>query len=329
MLARRRKCCCWNAIASACLVGLAWPAAAEASDVYFPATTAYHRRNYDPFDQAPPEPAEQANTVEQASVVDQGRAVEPASAVESATAGDVQTSSEIRLLGADPFEKLAPARIASARTAPAELPHVSAARFLAAPNSAPPVNIAEPLPTPPGEVPTPPSALTQADGPDEPGAQWSPKPLSELSTNTVLPGGVLPRNYWDERGPQPVAFCDAGGASRGWPANTFNWVASCLAHNPLYFEEINLERYGYGCGCYGPCCTNGIQSACSAAHFFGTVPALPYMMAVDCPRDCDYTLGYYRPGSCPPWQRNCCTRCSALGGLSASGAAIGLIFLIP
>lgn len=322
MLARRRKCCCWNALASACLVGLVWPTVAESSDVYFPATKAYHRRNYDPFDQAPPEPTEQANFEEGNS--EQSNTVELASAVEGPTSGDVQLSSEIRLLGFDPFEKLTPARTPSARP-----PQVSAARFLATPNTAPPAETTEPLPTPPGAIPSPPSALTQADGPDEPGANWSPKPLSELTTNTVLPGGVLPRNYWDERGPQPMAYCDAGGASRGWPVNTFNWVASCLAHNPLYFEEINLERYGYGCGCYGPCCTNGIQSACSAAHFFATVPALPYMMAVDCPRDCDYTLGYYRPGSCPPWQRNCCTRCSALGGLSASGAAIGLIFLIP
>ena len=111
--------------------------------------------------------------------------------------------------------------------------------------------------------------------------------------------------------------------------NSFNWVASCLCHNPLYFEEINLERYGYGCGVDGPCCTNGVQSLCSAAHFFGTVVALPYEMGVDCPCECDYTLGHYRPGSCPPRQFHCCTRCSALGGLSASGAAVGLIFLIP
>jgi len=301
MLARRRKCCWLIALAFVCLLGAFWPAA-KASDVYFPATTAYHRRNYDPFDQtAPP-------TVEQAS------------AVEKAPTDDVQMSSKIRLLGADPFEKIGSA---GAATTPSS--RVMEAKFLAAPNDAVPARRTEPLPMPP----SPPSALTQADGPDEPGARWSPKPLSELTTSTVLPGGVLPRDYWNERTPQPVAFFDPGGASRGWPVNSFNWVASCLAHNPLYFEEINLERYGYGCSAGGPCCTNGVQSLCSAAHFFGTVPALPYLMAVDCPRDCDYTLGYYRPGSCPPWQRNCCTRCSALGGLSASGAAVGLIFLIP
>ena len=53
------------------------------------------------------------------------------------------------------------------------------------------------------------------------------------------------------------------------------------------------------------------------------------MQTPNCPCECDYTLGHYRPGSCPPRQFHCCTRCSALGGLSASGAAVGLIFLIP
>jgi len=142
------------------------------------------------------------------------------------------------------------------------------------------------------------------------------------ATNIVLPSGVLPRNYWSERTPQHVAFFDPCGTTRGWPVNSFNWVASCLCHNPLYFEEINLERYGYGC-------CECVQPVVSAAHFFATVPALPYMMAVDCPGSCDYTLGHYRPGSCPPRRYHCCTRCSALGALSAGGVATGLIFLIP
>jgi hypothetical protein len=343
----------------ACWMTLALPALA--ADVFFPATTAYHRRNYDPFDQPSPEPVTLATATEE---------VAPA----AAAAASSPPSSEVRLLGSDPFDKFdataairtrfnehapppaaAPAtfqsafqsapsdwtsstfkRIPSSEAPPAmpssqsESSAVVPAKFLAAPGNPPAAaTVTEQLPTPPGAPPTPPSALTEADGPDEPGAQWAPKPLADLTTNTTLPGGVLPRDYWSERSPQTIAFFDPNGTTRGWPVNTYNWVASCLAHNPLYFEEINLERYGYGCSAGGPCCTNGVQSLCSAAHFFGTVPALPYMMAVDCPGECDYTLGYYRPGSCPPWQRNCCTRCSALGGLSASGAAIGLIFLIP
>ncbi len=173
-----------------------------------------------------------------------------------------------------------------------------------------------------------PSLDESANDSAEPGANWAPKPLSELSTNIVLPGGVLPRDYSSERAPQ-VAFFDPGGATRGWPVNSFHWVASCFCTNPLYFEEINLERYGYGCSLLGPCSSNSLQSAVSAAHFFATVPILPYKMAVDCPGECDYTLGHYRPGSCPPWRYHDFTRLSALGGLSAGGVAVGIIFLIP
>ncbi|MEX2091160.1 MAG: hypothetical protein WD971_00710 [Pirellulales bacterium] len=276
------------AFVAACLAGAMLPASvADAADVYFPATSAYHRRNYDPFDQTAPTST-------------------PMAAAESRTSesGDIRYSSEIQLVGSDPFGQLPPAT------------QVTPAAFQAA------------APAQPESLP-PPSAQEQAAAPDEPGADWSPKPLAELSTNIVLPGGVLPRNYWTERAPQHVAFFDPCGTTRGWPVNTFNWVPSCFCSNPLYFEEINLERYGYGCGCFGPCCSSCVQSAASAAHFFATVPALPYKMAVDCPCECDYTLGHYRPGSCPPWQYHCSSRASCLGTLSSGGVATGLIFLIP
>ena len=163
---------------------------------------------------------------------------------------------------------------------------------------------------------------------------WQPRPLADLSTNILLPNGLLPRDYWAERPPQPLPCSDAF-ATRCWATSSFNWQASCLAHNPLYFEQVNLERYGYGCSgcgrCCGcnDCCSTCLQSAAAAAHFFGTMPALPYLMAVDCPAECDYTLGHYRPGSCPPWRYTCCSSWSAVGGLSEAGVLTGLIFLIP
>lgn len=275
------------------LIALMWMAAigvcasAAATDIDFPVTTAYNRGNYDPFDQ---------------------KSTTPIDAVRTAELGDIQLSSEVRLLGSDPFQ----------HSSPIALPPVTPAAYQPVGRGAP-----ESLPTPPD------GALPRGVPSDEPGADWQPKPLGQLTTSTALPGGVLPRDYWSERTPQHLAYLDVDGSTRGWPVNNFNWVASCLCHNPLYFEEVNLERYGYGCGCYGPCCTNGVQSLCSAAHFFGNVVALPYKMGVDCPMECDYTLGHYRPGSCPPRRWHCCSRCSALGAASAGGVAVGLIFLIP
>ena len=295
------------AFVAACLAGLMLPASvAAAADVYFPATSAYHRRNYDPFDQTASTSAAESRASE---------------------SGDVQLSSEMRLIGSDPFGGLSPAIATSS--------HISTARISQAtglqattPSQVTPAAFQAAAPANPESLPTP-SAQEQAAAPQEPGADWTPTPLAELSTNIVLPGGVLPRNYWTERALQHVAFFDPCGTTRGWPVNTFNWVPSCFCSNPLYFEEINLERYGYGCGCFGPCCSSCVQSAVSAAHFFATVPALPYKMAVDCPCECDYTLGHYRPGSCPPWQYHCCSRVSCLGALSSGGVATGLIFLIP
>ncbi len=44
-----------------------------------------------------------------------------------------------------------------------------------------------------------------------------------------------------------------------------------------------------------------LDPAVSAAHFFGTLPILPYKMGVDTPCECQYALGYYRPGNCAPY----------------------------
>ena len=175
--------------------------------------------------------------------------------------------------------------------------------------------LGELIPTPPSAAAIPPTALSTATA-------WAPTPLAGLGTNIRLPSGLLPRNYSAERPPQEIDYWDPSGATRGWPIVGYQWKATAFCHQPLYFEEINLERYGYGCcGC--------LQYGVSAAHFFGTVPALPYLMAADCPYECDYTLGHYRPGSCPPWQFHWPPCADPLGTGSELGVITGLIFLIP
>ena len=80
---------------------------------------------------------------------------------------------------------------------------------------------------------------------------------------------------------------------RMWPQITYMWKASGLCHKPLYFEQVHLERYRHSWGPY-------LQPIFSGAHFFATVPILPYKMGLKTPNECIYTLGYYRPGSCAP-----------------------------
>lgn len=61
-----------------------------------------------------------------------------------------------------------------------------------------------------------------------------------------------------------------------------------FAYNPIYFEDMNLERCGLSCGCC-------VQPVVSGLHFFGTVAILPYKMLVSPPCSC-----VFPPGECPP-----------------------------
>jgi hypothetical protein len=81
---------------------------------------------------------------------------------------------------------------------------------------------------------------------------------------------------------------------RAWSQTVYLWKASGLCHKPLYFEQVQLERYGHS---WGPV----LQPIMSGAHFFGTIPILPYKMGLETPQECIYELGNYRPGSCAPY----------------------------
>ena len=72
----------------------------------------------------------------------------------------------------------------------------------------------------------------------------------------------------------------------------YRWAASNIAYNPLYFEDVSLERYGHNYGIFQP--------AVSAGKFTTQLIGLPYQMAIDHPHKCVSPLGYYRPGDCAP-----------------------------
>ncbi len=161
-------------------------------------------------------------------------------------------------------------------------------------------------------VVVPAAPLTQADD--------GLRPLGQLSVSIRPPSGDLPGD------PAASRFAAAGlvrhvpGTNRPWPLYSYRWEAPSVCHQPLYFEQVNLERYGYSCGV--------AQPLVSAAHFFGTIPALPYLMAADPCRCCTYTLGHYRPGSCAPFHLYH-PPLSLRGAAVEAGAVTGLIFAIP
>jgi hypothetical protein len=99
------------------------------------------------------------------------------------------------------------------------------------------------------------------------------------------------------------------------------WHASNLCHKPLYFEDIQLERYGHTVGPIK-------QPLKSAAKFLLQAALLPYQMALHPPNECQYPLGLFRPGNCAPylrtpfpWERR------AIG--YQAGVATGLFLLVP
>jgi hypothetical protein len=183
------------------------------------------------------------------------------------------------------------------------------------------VNFQKPpkLPTAPADKPAAPSAPGDKDR--DRCASLVGQSFSDFGINIEMPAGDAPEDHaskcWEpiNEGAGPLV------GARSWGATTFNWNATCLCHRPLYFEEINLERYGYGC-------CESLQPAASAAHFFATIPTLPYCIATDCPCDCIYTLGHYRPGNCNPWQCHW-PRWSTRAGLAEGGVWTGMVFLIP
>jgi hypothetical protein len=146
------------------------------------------------------------------------------------------------------------------------------------------------------------------------------KPLSAARTYGQAPTGSLPTDYAKQRfgGDQEVAGCDLEDYRD--VSMVYTWQATGLSFQSLYFEDVNLERYGYSHGI--------LQPAASAIHFFGTIPLLPYKFGLHPPCEEIYTLGYYRPGNPVPY------RTSRLGfrlraALLEAGAVVGFIYMIP
>ncbi len=106
---------------------------------------------------------------------------------------------------------------------------------------------------------------------------------------------------------------------------SWNWSTYCFSapntfSNPLYFEDVMLERHGHE---RFPM----LQPAVSGVRFFATVPALPYLMTVRPPCECEYKMGHFRAGDCvhpylqrPPYER----KAAVMQGLTTAGWVVGL-----
>ncbi len=100
-----------------------------------------------------------------------------------------------------------------------------------------------------------------------------PKPISQISID------IQPKSSGDNRElppQQPLRELDqspivayTGAVANPYAPTPVQHTAANFAYRPLYFQQENLERYGNHCGV--------LQPVVSAARFYGTFPALPYL----------------------------------------------------
>jgi hypothetical protein len=94
--------------------------------------------------------------------------------------------------------------------------------------------------------------------------------------------------------PEPTPVPVSGSGERFFPHLEYRWAASNLYHNPLYFENPALERYGH---VHHHDC---VEPAFSVARFGLQFLSLPYQLALDPVCRQRYALGSYRPGDFAP-----------------------------
>lgn len=144
------------------------------------------------------------------------------------------------------------------------------------------------------------------------------KPLRAVSLKRSSGAGPVPEDCGKTRTvpvqPAPLrrSFADVGVC----------WSASGLRHRPAYFEDVALERYGH---VYQ---NSLVQSAVSGAKFAGDLAIVPYRMGLNPPCECQYTLGYHRPGDCVCPVKEQLPLDAGAAALQAA-ATVGLVFLIP
>lgn len=102
----------------------------------------------------------------------------------------------------------------------------------------------------------------------------------------------------DENGNMPECptefkLSDAAYSNRMFSDCLYQWQATNQWHNPLYFEDPALERYGH-------VHHELVQPFVSVARFSVQLAGLPYQMTIDPVCKKMYNLGYYRTGECAP-----------------------------
>ena len=124
---------------------------------------------------------------------------------------------------------------------------------------------------------------------------WPQKLIDEIN--------VDPRDHSEIKPPDKSAVLVGSASPDNWFNATyayqvFHWTAPNIHYQPLYFEDVALERYGQQ--------RRGglLDVPRTAILFYGNLLALPYNMCVTPKHSIDSPLGFERPGSPAPATRN-------------------------
>ncbi len=142
----------------------------------------------------------------------------------------------------------------------------------------------------------------------------------DATPNSEASGGALPPDHAAQQFAQHPTLAYSPSVYHMHVSVPARLPASEFCFRPVYFEEMNLERHGRH--------IDGLQPAISAARFFATLPALPYLATATPANQCRLHPDPYPAGRPAP-------RFNELPPLSLEAASVeagvitGLILLIP
>jgi len=135
------------------------------------------------------------------------------------------------------------------------------------------------------------------------------------------------RQQFRERGerakfPEDTELVAAGQgyAPRAFPPMATLYVPQIMCYNPVYFEDLNVERYGWDAGVFQPFLSFG--------KFYCDLAILPYNMGAQHPLSCEFNAGYFLPGDPVPYYKYV-PECSVKGAVTQAAVVIGGIAIFP
>lgn len=192
----------------------------------------------------------------------------------------------------------------------------------------PPPNPTLPNPTLPNPtLPNPPMSAAPAAPPAELNSQPMFRALQQITLDISPPTMSMARpvNYAAEALPRMAneqPFYRGDVIDYGFSDNSpVPPIGLGMCYQPLYFQELNAERYGRTWGIFQP--------AVSVASFYGRIPLLPYMAFAYPARRCTYHAHWALPGYKIPQREHYPISLSPAGGAAEAATIIGIILLIP